>query len=94
MPWTNPTHYNLLFIITQQHSYRDLTMQPADSLPIFSTPSAGDTSSASRLKSPLQSPFTIGELTELIFNYLDARELLRIIATSKSMHGMLQVPSI
>jgi hypothetical protein len=59
-------------------------MQPTDSLPLPSTQSAEDMSSPLR-KQP-QSPLTIGELRENIFNRLDTRALFRITTTSKSMH--------
>jgi hypothetical protein len=67
-------------------------MQPTDSLPLPSTQSADDMSSPPR-KQP-QSPLTISELRENIFNRLDTRALFRITATSKSMRDTLQVPSI
>jgi hypothetical protein len=42
----------------------------------------------------VQSPLTIGELREMVFNHLETRELLNVTATSKEMQYMLQVPSI
>jgi hypothetical protein len=67
-------------------------MQPTDSLPLPSTQSAEDMSSP--LQKQPQSPLTIGELRENIFNHLDTRALFRTTATSKSMRDTLQVPSI
>jgi hypothetical protein len=67
-------------------------MLPTDSLPLPSTQSADDMSSPPR--EPPQSPLTIGELRENIFNRLDTRALFRITTTSKVMHDMLQVPSV
>jgi hypothetical protein len=70
-------------------------MQPVDhTTPAESSPPALPTQPAVELQSVVQSPFTIGELREMIFNNLNTRDLLHAAATSTDMQYMLQVSSI
>ena len=70
-------------------------MQPVDhTTPAESSPPALPTRPAVEMQSAVQSPFTIGELREMIFNNLDTRDLLNAAVTSTDMQCMLQVPSI